>query len=69
MQGKRYLSKEDALFDLAFRVIKDECPPDQSFHLCMENEEYVDGLCETCWMRCLFAAANGVYTKRKTTRV
>ena len=56
-------NKALVLFDLATRILNDECPPGRSNYLCLSAEEYADGICEQCWIRCLEAACFGRQNK------
>ena len=41
--------KENALWDCAFMILRDECPPDREHYLCMKQEEACGCDCFRCW--------------------
>lgn len=53
---------KDSMFQLALKILHDECPPDNRMYLCTMGEE-PECDCETCWENYLFWARNG-YQKR-----
>ena len=52
-------TKEEKLFQCAFRILLDQCPVDPRRYLCRESDEYDEEACLRCWSDYLFDVANG----------
>lgn len=52
--------KENALFRCAVMILKDECPPDRKYYMCMMGEDDDTHDCTQCWSDYLFGVLNGV---------
>lgn len=58
----------DKLLHLAMLELYDQCPPEPQQQLCRYSTVYYEGICDTCWTNCLYAAYNGesgAYTDKK----
>lgn len=49
---------KESIFQLAFMILHDQCPPDNRMYLCQMDEE-PENRCEECWSNYLFWAVNG----------
>jgi len=52
-------TKEEKLFQCAFRILLDQCPVDPRQYLCRESEEFDEEACLRCWSDYLFDVVNG----------
>lgn len=56
--GANVAEQRESIFQLALKVLHDECPPDNTMYYCNMGEE-PECDCTTCWENYLFWAANG----------
>ena len=53
------MTKEEKLFQCAFRILLDQCPENPRRYLCRESDEYDEEACLRCWSDYLFDVVNG----------
>jgi len=54
----RLTEKESAFLRCAQMILRDECPPDHRYYLCMEGEDDT-GDCAQCWTNYLWGIGSG----------
>lgn len=59
--------KENELWQCAFMILRDQCPPERKHYLCMMGEDDT-GDCSQCWNNYLWGIAAGTIELPKAER-
>lgn len=52
-------TRAEKLLDCALSILDDGCPADPDRYICQESDFYDETACHRCWVKYLFAVANG----------